>query len=534
MTHQTGFWQTKAALAVLSVLLAVGTSFAVPVDKVLTININPPGAGTATGAGNYIHNTTATATAFSNPGCGFTGWTGAITTTDNPASVQMNQDKVITANFSDNAPPEITQCADNQTVPCGIVPDFTGDVTATDNITAPENLVITQDPVAGSNASAGDTTVTITVADQAGNTDTCTATLTVQDVTPPEITQCAGDQAVGADALCQGTVPDLTAGVIATDDCVNVDISQDPAAGTLVGLGDTTVTITAMDNAGNMDTCTATLTVEDTTPPEITVCAPGDGAVADGNCEAMVPDFTGAVAATDNCDIAPVITQDPVAGTVVGLGVTAVTITVTDAAGNAETCVANFTVNEDVPPTGTILINNNLSVTNSPDVTLNLTWDDGECASGVVRMRFSDDGRTWSVWEPLLASKPYTLPGPDGYNTVRVQYRDRANNVSERYNDFIRLDTVAPTGTILINNNAWRTFNRNVVLNLTWDDTDGSGVVRMRFSQDGKTWTAWEPLSATKAITLTGPIGYNTVRVQYRDAAGNNSDRFNDYILLAE
>ena len=460
MTTRTGFWTSKIALTLAVVLLGAGAAFAAPVDKTLTININPPGAGTASGAGTYAHNSTVPVQAFPGIGYIFKNWTGSVAnTTANPTTVQLPQDRTITANFI------------------------------------------------------------------------------VEDLVPPEIQECAGNQTLPADALCQALVPDFTAGVLATDNQTpsgSLVITQDPVAGTPVGTGDTTVTITVTDEQNNSDTCEATLTVEDSTPPEITVCATGDGAVADGNCEALLPDFTWAVVATDNCDIAPVITQDPVAGTVVGLGVTAVTITVTDVDGNFSTCAANFTVTENVPPTGTILINNNLSTTNSADVNLNLTWDDGECASGVVRMRFSNDGKTWSAWEPLLATKPYTLPGPDGYNTVRVQYRDRAGNNSDRFSDFIRLDTVAPTGTIWINNNAWRTFNRNVVLNLTWDDAGGSGVSRMRFSQDGRTWTAWEPLSATKAIALTGPIGYNTVRVQYRDAAGNNSVAYNDYILLAE
>jgi hypothetical protein len=54
----------------------------------------------------------------------------------------------------------------------------------------------------------------------------------------------------------------------------------------------------------------------------------------------------------------------------------------------------------------------------------------------------------------------------------------------------------------------------------------------MRFSGDGMHWTAWEAMAPTKAYMLPGPNGYNTVRVQYRDAVGNVSDRFNDYILL--
>lgn len=461
-TRTKSFFAAVSPIAALCLLvLAVAApAMAQPADKTLTININPPGAGTATGAGTFPHNSTVPVQAFPGVGYIFLNWTGNVAnTTANPTTVQLPQNRTITANF------------------------------------------------------------------------------VLIDTTPPEIEECAGDQTVSADALCEAEVPDFTGGVVATDNQTPAGllvITQDPVAGTVLGLGEHTVTITVTDEQDNSDTCTATLTVADTTPPEITQCAAAQVEVADENCEALVPDFTWDVTAADNCDPNPVITQDPAAGTVVGRGVTPVTITVTDADGNFDTCVVNFTVTEDVPPTGTIFINNNLSVTNSPDVTLNLTWDDGECASGVVRMRFSNDGRTWSAWEPLLASKPWTLPGPDGFNTVRVQYRDRANNVSDRFSDFIRLDTIAPTGTIWINNNAWRTFNRNVNLNLTWDDAGGSGVVRMRFSQDGRTWTAWEPLKATKPITLTGPIGYNTVRVQYRDAGGNVSVAYNDYILLAE
>lgn len=47
---------------------------------------------------------------------------------------------------------------------------------------------------------------------------------------------------------------------------------------------------------------------------------------------------------------------------------------------------------DTTPPTGTIVINNNRSATNTPNVTLALMWDDGVGGSGVSRMRFSDDG----------------------------------------------------------------------------------------------------------------------------------------------
>jgi hypothetical protein len=54
-------------------------------------------------------------------------------------------------------------------------------------------------------------------------------------------------------------------------------------------------------------------------------------------------------------------------------------------------------------------------------------------------MRFSDDGAHWTAWEPTAATRAYTLPLPNGYHTVRVQYRDAAGNVSAASNDYIKL-----------------------------------------------------------------------------------------------
>ena len=184
-------------------------------------------------------------------------------------------------------------------------------------------------------------------------------------------------------------------------------------------------------------------------------------------------------------------------------------------------------------PTGTININNNRSATNSPNVTLSLTWNDGVSGSGVSRMRFSDNGAHWSLWEPVAATRAYTLPaGQDGHRTVRVQFLDKANNRSLVYSDYILLDTTPPTGTIIINGGASTTTSQSVTLGLTWSDGSGAGVSRMRFSDNGSNWTPWMPPETTHAHTLPAGLGYHTVRVQYVDGAGNYSAVYNDYIKL--
>jgi hypothetical protein len=254
----------------------------------------------------------------------------------------------------DDTAPVISQCATDKTLSAdgscqATIPDLTVEVVASDNCDA--SPTITQSPTAGTLAGLGATTVTLTVTDDAGNSSTCTATVTVIDDTAPVISQCATDKTLSADGSCQAAIPDLTGEVVASDNCdASLTVTQSPEAGTLVGLGATTVTLTATDDAGLTDTCTATVTVIDDTAPVISQCATDKTLSADAACQATIPDLTVEVVASDNCDASPTITQSPEAGTLVGLGATTVTLTVTDDAGNSRTCTATTTVVDDTPP----------------------------------------------------------------------------------------------------------------------------------------------------------------------------------------
>jgi hypothetical protein len=135
----------------------------------------------------------------------------------------------------------------------------------------------------------------------------------------------------------------MTTQVVASDSCSGVTITQSPVAGTLVGLGNHLVTLTVSDAATNQATCQATITVIDVTAPIITTCATNMTINAAANCQAAIPDLTPQVVASDSCS-GVTITQSPVAGTLVGLGATVVTITVSDAATNQATCQATITV----------------------------------------------------------------------------------------------------------------------------------------------------------------------------------------------
>lgn len=202
-------------------------------------------------------------------------------------------------------------------------------------------------------ASAGNQTVTITNPDgQSATSATAILTITSScspDTLPPVITSCGLDQTGSANGSCQAMVLDFTAAVTATDNCTSSGSlvkTQSPIAGTLVGLGPTTVTVTVKDASNNMATCTRTFTVSDTTAPSINSCGPDTGATADASCQAVLPDLRGSVSAGDGCTSTGslTLTQSPVLGTVLGLGPHTITITVKDAANNQSTCTKSFSV----------------------------------------------------------------------------------------------------------------------------------------------------------------------------------------------
>jgi hypothetical protein len=184
---------------------------------------------------------------------------------------------------------------------------------------------------------------------------------------------------------------------------------------------------------------------------------------------------------------------------------------------------------DSTPPSGSIVINGGDTYATSTSVNLTLSASDAVC--GVAKMRFSNNGSSWSTWQSYTTSKTWTLTSDNGTKTVYVQYQDHAGNTSSSYNDTIILDTAAPTGSIVINSGD--TYATSTLVNLTLSASDAeSGVSEMRFSNNGYSWSAWEPYATDKAWTLTSSDGTKTVYVRYQDNAGNTSSSYNDTIVL--
>ena len=270
--------------------------------------------------------------------------------------------------------------------------------TATDNCAGVVNGT-TSNPLTYS--TQGSFTVTWTYDDGNGNTRTQTQTVIVDDTIAPVPTVASLPNVTGECSATVSTVP------TANDNCAGMvnGTTSDPL--TYNTQGTFVVVWTYNDGNGNTRTQTQAVVVHDTIAPSITTCATNQSAIADASNQALVPDFTGLTAHADDCSTVTV-TQNPAAGTLVGLGVNPVVIIFTDATGNFSTCSATFTVNPLVPvnhaPSGA-----DTTVVGTEDTTYTFT---------TANFGFSDPDDTPNAF---LAVKITTLPA-----TGSLRYKSSA------------------------------------------------------------------------------------------------------------
>jgi hypothetical protein len=170
----------------------------------------------------------------------------------------------------------------------------------------------------------------------------------VVDTTPPTIT-CSSNITANATSP-NGAVVSYTAG--AADPCGIASLDCVPPPGSTFLIGATTVTCRAIDTMGNSNSCSFTVTVVlgDTTPPVVT-CSSNITVNATSAAGAVV---TYVAVATDAGGIASFACVPP-SGSTFPVGVTTVTCTAADNAGNSASCSFTVTVQSGCqPPTAVI------------------------------------------------------------------------------------------------------------------------------------------------------------------------------------
>jgi gliding motility-associated-like protein len=327
------------------------------------ITVNPTPTASVTGVLTSCYNTTLTAVTNTSPAAyvwykdnlvisGQTASTLAVTAdgdykvkVTNTTTTCENTSAASTVKVSDTQKPTIT-CPSNVTavadanscVATGIV---LGAPTTTDNCTG---TTVTNN--APSSFPIGVTTVTWTAKDVSGNTQTCTQTVTVSDTQKPTIT-CPSNVTTVADANSCVATGIVLGAPTTTDNCTGT-ITVTNNAPSSFPIGITTVTWTAKDVSGNIQTCTQSVTVSDTQKPTIT-CPSNVTAVADANSCVATGIVLGTPTTTDNCTGTITVTNN--ASSSFPIGVTTVTWTAKDVSGNTQTCTQTVTVSDTQKPT---------------------------------------------------------------------------------------------------------------------------------------------------------------------------------------
>lgn len=326
----------------------------------LTINANPPATVTASGAttfcpGGSVDLAANTASAYlwsngettqaitvTNSGnysvtitdannCSSTSATTAVSADDQTAPTVLTQNVTIYLNSSGIANLTAAQINNGSTDDCSLSSD-------------PYNL----DKTTFNCTNIGSNAVVLTVTDASANQASATAIVTVVDAIDPTFTTPAA-QNISIGSGCAIVIPDLISELTGTDNCGTVTFTQDPIAGSVLASSHNqfhAITITADDSYGNTTVQTVLITAKDESAP--TIAAPVDISVDTDNATCNATNVAlGTATFTDNCSGASISNDAPA---FYPKGITTVTWTATDAAGNITSATQTVTVTDNEKP----------------------------------------------------------------------------------------------------------------------------------------------------------------------------------------
>lgn len=260
-----------------------------------------------------------------------------------------------------------------------------------------------------------------------------TFAVTVSDTTPPILSLPANVTVSSSNA--NGAVVNFDAATAADNVTASPTITYSKASGTLFPIGSTTVTVTATDSAGNASSGTFSVTVPDTTAPVLTL--PSNVTVNATSSSGAVVNY-GVATATDNAAVSPTITHSKASGTIFPIGVTPVTVTATDVAGNVSSGTFTVTVSDLTAPVLSLPSNLSVQATSPSGAVVNY----GAATA-------TDNVTTIPV---ITYSKASGTLFPIGSTTVTVTASDAVNNVSTGTFTVNVAEIAAPVFTGIPNN----------------------------------------------------------------------------------
>ena len=425
---------------------------------------------------------------------GTTTVTATATDTDgNVASCIFN------VTVTDDEDPAITCPADltvsNDPGQCSAIVNYSLP-TGTDNCSA-FLISMTAGLGAGSSFPLGTSQEVYTITDGAGNTASCSLTITVTDNEAPVAACLNPTLQLDASGNASLNTTDVFDAANSSDNCSTpYPVFVTPNSFDCSDIGANTATLQIIDLAGNTAICVATITVVDNSSPTV-VCKTASASLdASGNASITPADVFDS--GSDNCGSVNPASVTPSSFSCANVGANTVTLTVNDGNGNTATCTATVNITDATPP-----------VAICQDLTVEL-----------------DNGGVWSTgWGDINGGSTdncgiatYLINGEDfvewtcadvGVTTAVLTVIDESGNSSTCNATVTIEDNIAPTA---------------LCQNFTTDlDSDGNFSLAPSSVDDGSNDACGVSLSVTPDQFDCGEIGANTVTLTVTDNNGNTS-----------
>ena len=268
--------------------------------------------------------------------------------------------------------------------------------------------VLVCDPPPGTTFPSGVTKVTCTATDSFRNSASCSFQVTVSDTTPPAINCPANVRVTLPPGRKDMKVTFDAPG--ASDSCGQAPlVICTPASGSIFPMGTTAVTCKATDSGNLTSQCGFQVTVIEGTPPVVSCPAPIEVECKDGGGAKVQFSAT----ATDDTDPSPIVLCTPPSGSFFPVGITKVTCTAKDSAGNVGTCATEVRVVDRTAPV----------ITCPPDISALCSSPAGRSVSFVVE---ADDECDPSP--RLVCNPPSGSTFPEGITPVTCTATDDSGN----------------------------------------------------------------------------------------------------------
>ena len=329
------------------------------------------------------------------------------------------------------------------------------------------NVTLSIPPTTFTCTNLGQNNVTLTVADENGNSTDCTATVTVLDTISPTVS-CPVNVVVNNDPGVCSAASVALGNVTTGDNCSPLTVMNTSMINYPSGV--TNVIWTVTDIGGNSNQCVQTVTVIDTEAP-----VPDLATLADVTAECEVTALTDPTA-TDLCG-AVITTHDAILP-ITSLGTTVVTWTYTDESGNASTQTQNIVITDITAPVA--------DIATLADVT-------AECEATALIAPTATDNCGGIV----TVSNDVTLPiSTQGTTIVTWTYTDASGNASTQTQNIVIDDVTAPVADIATLVDVTAECEVTALTDPTATDNCGgivtvSNDVTLPFSTQGTTVVTW-------------------------------------------